>query len=104
VLVFVIACSNVANLILARTVRRENELAIRAALGAGTAALRRTLLAESTGGRLVREAADFQLPEGPAARPPAKTPEPVWNSAWLLAGMLGLYSTELIVRRRSKLL
>jgi putative ABC transport system permease protein len=47
VLVFVIACSNVANLILARTVRRESELAIRAALGAGTAALRRNLLAES---------------------------------------------------------
>ncbi len=47
VLVFVIACSNVANLILARTVRRESELAIRAALGAGTGALRRTLLAES---------------------------------------------------------
>jgi putative ABC transport system permease protein len=46
-LIFVIACSNVANLILARTVRRENELAIRAALGAGATALRRTLLAES---------------------------------------------------------
>ena len=47
-LVFIIASSNVANLILARTVRRgEGELAIRAALGASTSALRRTLLAES---------------------------------------------------------
>src|SRR5579884_409910 len=47
ILVFVIACSNVANLILARTVRREGELGIRAALGASRSALRRTLLAES---------------------------------------------------------
>ncbi len=45
-LLFVIACSNVANLILARTVRRETELATRAALGASSAALRRQLLAE----------------------------------------------------------
>ena len=42
-----IACSNVANLILARSVRREGELAVRAALGASAGALRRTLLAES---------------------------------------------------------
>jgi predicted permease len=47
VLVFIVACSNVANLVLARSIRREGELSIRAALGAGTAALRRTLLAES---------------------------------------------------------
>jgi len=47
VLVFVIACSNVANLILARTVRREGELGIRAALGASSAVLRRTLFTES---------------------------------------------------------
>jgi predicted permease len=46
-LVFIIACSNAANLILARTIRREGELVIRAALGASTAALRRVLLAES---------------------------------------------------------
>jgi putative ABC transport system permease protein len=45
-LLFVIACSNVANLILARAVRREPEMAIRAALGATTAAFRRSLLAE----------------------------------------------------------
>jgi predicted permease len=45
--VFVIACSNIANLILARSVRREGELAVRAALGASNGALRRTLLAES---------------------------------------------------------
>jgi putative ABC transport system permease protein len=55
--VFVIACSNVANLILARSVRREGELSVRAALGASRGALRRTLLAESlvmcTGGAIL---------------------------------------------------
>src|ERR1700678_4585515 len=47
VLVFIIACSNAANLILARTVRREGELAIRAAPGATAGSLRRVLLADS---------------------------------------------------------
>lgn len=46
-LLFIIASSNVANLVLARTVRREAELGIRSALGASTFALRRSLLAES---------------------------------------------------------
>ncbi|HXR98854.1 MAG TPA: ADOP family duplicated permease [Terriglobales bacterium] len=46
-LIFVIAWANVANLFLARTVRRENELGLRAALGASPGSLRRLLFAES---------------------------------------------------------
>jgi putative ABC transport system permease protein len=46
-LLFVIASSNVANLVLARTVRREPELAVRMALGASTSTIRRSLLAEA---------------------------------------------------------
>ncbi len=46
-IVFVIAASNAASLSLARSVRRQGELAVRAALGASRSALRRTLLAES---------------------------------------------------------
>ncbi len=45
-LLFVIASSNVANLVLARTVRRESELAVRMALGASKQTIRRSLLAE----------------------------------------------------------
>ncbi len=55
--VLVIACANVTNLTLMRGVRREHELVVRAALGAGTGRLRRLLLAENlvlalTGGAL----------------------------------------------------
>jgi predicted permease len=45
--VLIISAANVANLTLMRGVRREHELVVRAALGAGTARLRRLLLVEN---------------------------------------------------------
>ena len=61
-------------------------------------------LAELTGGALVQDTTDFQMPMEPAAKPRAKAPVPLWDSSLLLLIMLGMYATELIARRRWKLL